>query len=124
MSWNVTHVQVLRSTLRIHCDNLPAAEALDLPPANPLAEIDDYSVDADGYYPIREFWWSGEGSGTAYRHTLDKFIALLQGEAELVFFWEGGESVTGYRITEDVAEETKVEIKLVMPNGNGAEETT
>ena len=54
------------------------------------------------------FDWQGEGSGHAY-DLLKEFIApMIRGRAELVFTWEGGDSLTGLIIEDGKVTECDV----------------
>jgi len=47
---------------------------------------------------ITSFHWGGCGSGHAYYDALPRFLAALEGSADLVFVWEGGDSISGVRV--------------------------
>jgi hypothetical protein len=60
--------------------------------------------------------WSGECSGHAVTYgALKKFFSFTRGTAEFVFYWEGGEWTTGYRVVDGVMVEHEVEVKLGPP---------
>jgi hypothetical protein len=88
MSYNIDHVTTLSSTLRISRENADKARLLDMPECN---NLDDLKFGEDDYAPISTFWFYGECSGHAYDKVLDDYVALLEGDADLILFWEGGE---------------------------------
>lgn len=46
---------------------------------------------------IKRLAWNGEGSGWSFDTLKDKIAPFLMGEADVVFTWEGGDSVSGLR---------------------------
>lgn len=108
MSYNIDSVRALSSTLRISKKNAKKAAKLELPELHPL---DDLVFGDDGYAPV-DFGWSGECSGNLYTETLPKFVKLIEGDADLVFTWEGGDSHTGMRIRSGKAVECEVVMTL------------
>lgn len=108
MSYNIDSVRAISSTLRISEKNARKAAKIELPELHPL---DDLTFGEDGYAAV-DFMWSGEGSGNMYTETLHKFVKLLEGDADLVFTWEGGDSHTGMRIRSGKAVECEVVMTL------------
>ena len=99
MSYNIDTIDTLCSTLRISRKNAEKAISLTgLPEIHPLDDIDGLEFGDDGYAKIERFSWCGEGSGWAFKSTLRKFVALLEGDADLILTWEGGDSHSGVRI--------------------------
>jgi hypothetical protein len=54
------------------------------------------------------------GSGASFQ-ILTKIIPLLKGEADLVFLWEYGDSVSGLMIRDGKAVDCEVSYTLVVP---------
>lgn len=110
MGTNIDHAEVLRSTLRISAENAAKAERLTLPEGHPL---DGLTFGEDGYAKLDRFWWYGERSGSLYNDdTLAKFVQLTEGEADIIFTWEGGEFHTGLRIRDGKMKECEVVMAL------------
>ncbi len=53
--------------------------------------------------PIDRLTWRGEGSGHSFNILIEKIVPHLFGSADVVFIWEGGDSITGLRIVNGVA---------------------
>jgi hypothetical protein len=118
LSTNITHINTLRSTLRISKRKAAKARKLYLPELNPL---DGLEFGDDGFAPIPRFWWCGESSGNRYHDVeWDAFIALTEGEADLILFWEGGDFVTGARIRDGVVSECEVRMELAEESEKGS----
>ncbi len=110
MSFNISHTETLCSTLRISRENVAKAEEIELPELNPL---DDLEFGEDDYATIEELSWSSEGSGNAHEDgRLAAFVALTEGEADIIFTWEGGEAHSGLRIREGKMAECEVVMAL------------
>jgi hypothetical protein len=119
MSYNIDTVQVLSSTAQIKAkdiiellegDNFPEdcfLNALRKPAMKALLK-----GDPDKLLDVEEFNWRGECSGSSFEYFRDNIIPLISGEAELVFVWEGGDSVSGMRIKDGTCKECQVEYKL------------
>jgi hypothetical protein len=114
MSYNVSHIDVVKSDLRIPAKNWRKALRLEMPELNPFDDArEDDAPNADGEYPVA-FSWSGECSGTCWHNgTLNKFAKLTVGMVEAIVHWEGGDAVSGLRIENGEAREFDVEFKLV-----------
>lgn len=113
MSYNVDHVECLSGELTITEEGrawLARAEEGEGPEWTP--EILPHIGDDDTVI----MYWSGEGSGNAVEQgSLEEFFSFTRGTAEFLFFWEGGESVSGYRVVDGAMTEHEVEMKLVAP---------
>ncbi len=110
MSTNVTHVHAIRCALRISRASVESAEDL---PESMGDQLERLTFGPDDYATLNQFWWCGESSGNGYYDgSLDAFIALTEGEADLVFVWEGGEDFTGGRIRNGEMTECDVTIGL------------
>jgi hypothetical protein len=109
MSTNIDHVEVLKSTLRISEANATKAKALDLPES----ALFGLKFEPNGYAPLPRFFWYGERSGNAYHDgTLEKFVGLTEGDADVIFVWEGGNGFTGLRIRNGTMKECDVVMTL------------
>ena len=68
--------------------------------------------------PVWCFWWFGEFSDTSYEDVLIKQIApKIHSRIEMIFTWEGGDSVTGLIIDEGRATKMDVARALVPKKG-------
>jgi hypothetical protein len=64
--------------------------------------------------PIPRLAWCFTGSGYTFdRVLLKKIVPHLQGEAEIVYIWERGDSLTGLRIKDGKAQKCNVSYTLV-----------
>lgn len=119
MSYNIDTVKVLSMDLKISKENWlkwNASSSEDdfyLPECNFIEELKSDDFDGDGFAKLKRFAWSYSGSGGAYGETLANVIADLIGEAELVFTWEGGDSIHGLRIKDGKAFEHELEYMLI-----------
>lgn len=121
MGYNVDHVECLSGELTISEEGkawLVRAENGEGPEWFP--EIGPRIGDDDTVI----MRWSGEGSGNAAsargidpctRSPLEEFFSFTRGTAEFVFYWEGGESRSGYRVVDGAMKEYEVEIRLGAP---------
>jgi hypothetical protein len=116
MSYNVDDVSYLSGQLTIgrKVARVFMEEHERLPDINPLeyGDIDlSDSLPDDEQLPLAHPHWNGEGSG----HGIEDFEALLsltKGTADLLLVWEGGDTFTGYRVTDGKVEEKEVLIRL------------
>ncbi len=70
----------------------------------------------DQFIPIHDIWFYGEGSGWALEvGAFNKLCSYFSGTADVVFYWEGGNSVSGYRITDGKVTEHHVIVSLGDP---------
>ncbi len=116
MSYNVTGTITIRSTLRISEANWRMAKKLELPALSPIYNLADMDFGPDGYASIPRFRWSGEGSGFATLDGTDPhlaaFIKLTEGEADVIFVWEGGDSFSGARFRDGKYAPAEVKFSL------------
>jgi hypothetical protein len=87
----------------------------DLPESHFLQDLEGVEPDADGYVPIKDLYYSGEGSGRAYPFLLKKVLPKTRGTLEAVYYWEGGDSMSGLMVEDGVVTECEVEVRLVKP---------
>ena len=57
--------------------------------------------------------WSGSGSGSTYEVLRDKILPKVHGWLELVFIWNGGDSITGIAVDDGRVIECEVQYVLV-----------
>jgi hypothetical protein len=111
MSYNVTKVECLALDAKIHFRTLRRLlNRVEMhegdgkaPPENFLAAHANVEPDADGFITLKNLRWTGEWSG----HALELFESILteiDGTAEIVLTWEGGDCVTGYRVRDGLVE--------------------
>ncbi len=115
MSYNVDSIEVLKCDAKMAAKDVRRLAKLDLAESNFLEDLLVAEPDADGFVAIdpRKFWWSGEGSGSAYADIFIKKIApKIIGTLEAVVTWEGGDSFTGLRIRNGKVTEPKVIMAL------------
>jgi len=116
MSSSIQSVNTLSSTLRISKENATSARGdLDLPEANPL---DRLKFDESGFAAIKHFSWCYMGSTDM--NVLRQFAALTEGDADLVFLWDGGWT-TGAQIRSGVVTECDVAMTLVPKKAPGVQ---
>ncbi len=112
MSHDITAIRVIRTNLRISKKNYRRALGVRRPEANPLTTISEGDF-VDGFAKV-EMDWVGEGAGNRFHDgSFDAFVRYLEGEAELVLVWEGGDSFSGIRICDGVATRSEVQFSLV-----------
>lgn len=61
---------------------------------------------------IENFAWSGEGSGLSFGYFKKEVAPKLLGKADLLFTWEDGEWVEGYRLEDGKLTECDVQFVL------------
>lgn len=114
MSYNVDNVQYVEGKLKIkRLDALILRENYkdNLPESNFLDGL-DLKGDPEAILTIKDLWWSGEGSGTAYQEILFKLLEKTKGKAKIAFIWEGGDSISALEVDEGVIKECKAKIVL------------
>jgi hypothetical protein len=126
MSYNIDHIEPLGPLdlsimakdvvrlLRKYRDDMPESTFLDDLEDMALEALE--SDDPKRLLKLKHFWWSGECSGHAYEFLQETVAPLLHGRAELVFTWEGGDSVSGLIVDNGDVIECDVVQKLV-PKG-------
>lgn len=108
MSYNITRTITISSTLRLPREHWEKAEAIEAPDDSFVERLCESSF-VDSYAPIKDFAFRGEFSGTAYNNgALASLVALLQGDAEVIFVWESGDYVSSIRIKDGVMTECDV----------------
>lgn len=108
----LSQVLALRSTLRISKKNAKKAKRLQLPGCSP---VDRLRFGKSEYANLTGFAWYDEDSADAYADgRLASLVALLEGDAELVFVWDD-DSITGLRIVDGKMMECAVKIFLEVP---------
>ena len=119
MSYNIDNIDVVALNASITLEDLETISKTlkGWPESNfvdeHLEEVKSGALQAvDGRVVLDSFSWSGEGSGRAYHDHMRNIAAKICGTIEAVLFWEGGDSVTGLRITGGVMTEPKVSITL------------
>lgn len=107
MSTNISSTKTTNSTLRISKESAVKARELELPESNPLRGL---KFGADDFAPIQHLSWCYMGSTDV--NVLRRFAALTEGDADLVFAWEGG-GHTGAQIRSGKLIECDVVMTLV-----------
>jgi hypothetical protein len=100
MGYNIDSAEIVKGTgtLRVSAKNARKLAKLDLPEGF-RESIKRLEFGDDGFAPLDVFWWYGEGSGWAHEdERLGKAVALIEGCADVILTWEGGESHSGLRI--------------------------
>lgn len=121
MSYNITSIELRDSDLTMSTEAWRKWKAqeriLPLPESNmPFMDPTDEQLES-GVVPVRELWWCGEFSGTRYNDgTFAAFIADLQGSADCILVWEGGDEIHGLKIRDGQAYECPVQIELGPEN--------
>ncbi len=104
MSYNITDVKTIKiDACMVQSDllRLYRAHKTRLPEGNFLTEHkrnEAVTVDGESLIKLSNFWWCGEGSGYAYELLFETIAPQVRGLVEVVFVWEGGDSLGGLRI--------------------------
>lgn len=118
MSYNISHVENLKCDLTVSQKDLK--EVLRICRRNGCAEINFledlednliYLEESDGDVKIDSVSWSGDGSGHTF-DTLKDVLPFFKGEADLVFIWEGGDSLSGLKVRDGTVTEHRVKYVL------------
>ncbi len=116
MSYNIDSTEYLKGKLFITRKVARMAQEEyvdDLPESNLLDGLKlDSKLPDDDVLEIKSPWWSGTGSGHSYDEVLPAILALTTGTADIMFTWEGGDSVTGLRVVEGKVSKKKVKQSL------------
>lgn len=59
---------------------------------------------------VRDMDCSGEGSGTIFSETFEPAFADSMGELEAVMVWEGGDSISRFKVKNGVVETEQIEL--------------
>ena len=110
MSYNIDSAEIVRGELRISRENYLAWRVREdeLPESHPfhLEESDLVEhLDEDRRFVFDDFWWGGVSSSAFYYQTLPLIAADLEGDADVLFTWEGGDSHTIVRFKDGKAVE-------------------
>lgn len=62
--------------------------------------------------PILNVNWRGEGSGWSYDFLKKEILTKVHGQLDLVFVWEGGDSISGLRVVNGKVTEHDVSFVL------------
>lgn len=111
MSYNVDSVEYLDGKLFI--DRTKAQEllaTLELPESHMLDSL-DFRAQSDRL-EIKHPWWGGSGSGHFYDTSLLELLRNTTGSADLLFVWEGGDSMTALRV--ENGKVTKMNPKITL----------
>lgn len=130
MSYNVTGVWVLGGALEISQEGREWLERKTLNGDTPADSCLPENAPRwgtpreDGWVPITNMWWSGDGSGESVAcGAWVKFLGFTRGKADIVLVWEGGESMTGYRVENGKVTEHDVVLTLGRGMSNDLRET-
>ena len=115
MSYNVTAIDIVSGELRI----TEAASAAVLARAG-----DDLCETMSDYRGWRRFYvrpddtvrripFGGEWSGRCVPALID-FLSACTGSADVVLYWEGGDSLTGYKVADGVVTPAEVVLTVVI----------
>lgn len=113
MSYNVDTAEIIRGELRMRYENYLAwrVRGDELPEINPFDIEEDVvaeHLNENRRFVFEDFGWGGIGSGGRYYETLSLIAADLEGEADVLFTWEGGDSHTVVRFKDGKAIEHEV----------------
>lgn len=106
MSYNTSEIRFLSGTLFISADKLKEFE-----------EEQDFSVGSemrlrDVDNGLKQILRIPSGECTL-NHLLPEFLAMTEGEADILVVWEGGDSIGGLRVKNGAVEEMDVEYVLL-----------
>jgi len=110
MSYNVDTAEIIRGELRMRMESYRAWLVRDneLPEMHPFHFEESVLVehlDEGRKFVFEDFWWGGVGSGARYYEILPLIAADLEGDADVLFTWEGGDSHTVVRFKDGKAVE-------------------
>lgn len=71
------------------------------------------TTDDPAILEIKKFSWYGDGSGYCMDYLTDTILPKTTGEAEIMFIWEGGDSITGLHVKDGVVTKKNVKHHLV-----------
>jgi hypothetical protein len=111
VSYNVDTAEIVRGELRMRHESYLAwrEREEELPEIHPFHEDDSIEqLDEDRRFVFQDFWWGGIRSSEFYYETLPLIAADLEGDADVLFTWEGGDSHTIVRFKDGKAVEHKV----------------
>lgn len=117
MSYNIDHVDCLVLDARMLGKDWKrlSAETDKYPEISFFEDQDPDLLEDNIEYPLDTFSWSGEGSGWAYDWLKDEVAPCIHGRIEAIMIWEGGDSVSGFKIVDGVFVEHKVIYYLGEP---------
>jgi len=99
MSYDVDSAEIIRGELRMRVEHYRAwrARADELPEIHPFhqeeSELSEM-LDENRRFVFEDFWWGGIRSNEFYYKTLPLLAADIEGDADVLFTWEGGDSHT------------------------------
>ena len=110
MSYNVDTASIIRGELRMRYENYLAWRERDeeLPEMHPFHVEESVAVehlDENRRFVFEDFWWGGMSSGRLYEEMLRLIAADLEGDADVLFTWEGGDAHTVIRFKDGKAVE-------------------
>lgn len=113
MSYNVDSAEIVRGELRMRVEDYLAwrSRGEELPEIDPFHLEESVLVehlDEDRRFVFEDFWWGGIRSNDLYYQTLPLIAADLEGDADVLFTWEGGDSHTMVRFRDGKAVEHEV----------------
>lgn len=110
MSYNIDSTEIINLDLA-----MKASDVLEFEDSGPeccfiedMIEVAESMEDKTSLIKLPNFDWYGEGSGRSYSLLLEEIISKLVGTAEIIFFWEGGNSVSGLKIKDGKYKECDV----------------
>lgn len=116
MSYNIDNVDATLTDAKILFKTLKSLNKKyesDLPERNFIEELLDEEPDSEGYVKIKDITWCATGSGRTYDVLTEKILPKTKGKMELIFTWEGGESISGLLVEDGKVTECNVEMTLV-----------
>ena len=139
MSYNIDTTRVIRNTLRLPERNfldmwdLLESKDMNLPESNfmePFLDYIDKWPKRNGEVPPRAFKienldWYGAISGTSLNDgMMSRIVALLEGEADFLFIWEGGDTISGHVVRDGKMYDVEHQYKLIIPEHLKSKEPT
>lgn len=102
MSYNIDSAEIVRGELRMRLENYLAwrEREEELPEIHPFhldKSVLVEHLDEDRRFVFEDFWWGGIRSNDFYYQTLPLIAADLEGDGDVLFTWEGGDSHTMVR---------------------------
>lgn len=111
MSYNIDSTEYIRGQLKIRAGvalELFEEHEEELPEDCFLYDIDWASLTPDALVEIESPSWQGVSSGNSYDLLKEKILPRTEGEAVIMFDWEGGDSYGALHVKDGVVKGKKV----------------
>lgn len=117
MSYNIDHVECMSLDARMSAKKLRSLHKKhedEMAEGNFIWEHFEREPDAEGYVRLENLCWHGESSGNSVQ-LFEKLLTHVEGTAELILTWEGGDSHTAYRVDNGCVQECELTMVVGKP---------